>query len=122
MVHGDATRLQQVAWNLLSNAVKYTGPGGTVSLWTTRTDGELEIRVSDTGQGIAPGFCPTCSNHSARPAPARRALTPDWASDSPSSAISCTCMAEPFARKAGAWAWAPPSSFGCRPQQVNLRR
>jgi PAS domain S-box-containing protein len=57
-VHGDATRLQQVVWNLLSNAVKYTGPGGTVSLRTTRTDGELEIRVSDTGQGIAPGFLP----------------------------------------------------------------
>ena len=57
-VHGDPTRLQQVAWNLLSNAVKYTGPGGTVSLRTTRTDGELEIRVSDTGQGIAPGFLP----------------------------------------------------------------
>ena len=57
-VHGDPTRLQQVAWNLLSNAVKYTGPGGTVSLRTTRTDGELEIRVSDTGQGIAPAFLP----------------------------------------------------------------
>lgn len=57
-VHGDATRLQQVAWNLLSNAVKYTGPGGTVSLRTKRTDGELEIRVSDTGQGIPPGFLP----------------------------------------------------------------
>ena len=57
-VHGDATRLQQVVWNLLSNAVKYTGPGGTVSLRTTRTDRELEIRVSDTGQGIPPGFLP----------------------------------------------------------------
>jgi PAS domain S-box-containing protein len=57
-VHADATRLQQVAWNLLSNAVKYTGSGGTVSLRTTRTDGELEIRVSDTGQGIAPAFLP----------------------------------------------------------------
>jgi CheY-like chemotaxis protein len=57
-VHGDATRLQQVVWNLLSNAVKYTGPGGTVSLRTKRTDGALEIRVSDTGQGIPPGFLP----------------------------------------------------------------
>ncbi len=57
-VIGDATRLQQVVWNLLSNAVKYTGPGGTVSLRTKRSDGELEIRVSDTGQGIAPGFLP----------------------------------------------------------------
>ena len=57
-VIGDATRLQQVVWNLLSNAVKYTGPGGTVSLRTKRTDGELEIRVSDSGLGIAPGFLP----------------------------------------------------------------
>jgi PAS domain S-box-containing protein len=48
------------------------------------------------------GFCPTCSNHSVRPAPARRALTPDSAWDSPSSATSCTCMAAPFAQKARA--------------------
>jgi len=57
-VHGDATRLQQVAWNLLSNAVKYTPPGGTVSLWTKRSDGALELRVSDTGQGIPAAFLP----------------------------------------------------------------
>ncbi len=57
-VHGDVTRLQQVVWNLLSNAVKYTPPGGTVSLSTERTGGSLEIRVSDTGQGISPEFLP----------------------------------------------------------------
>ena len=57
-VHGDATRLQQVVWNLVSNAVKYTAPGGTVSLSTERTGGQLEIRVRDTGQGISPEFLP----------------------------------------------------------------
>jgi PAS domain S-box-containing protein len=58
LVHGDATRLQQVVWNLLSNAVKYTAAGGTVSLSTERTGSELEIRVRDTGQGISPEFLP----------------------------------------------------------------
>jgi len=56
LVHGDATRLQQVVWNLLSNALKFTGKGGRVEVRLERVDAQAEITVRDTGQGINPTF------------------------------------------------------------------
>ena len=53
-VNGDPDRLQQVVWNLLSNAVKFTPQGGSVWLTLGRRDGRAELRVSDTGRGVAP--------------------------------------------------------------------
>jgi signal transduction histidine kinase len=53
-LEADHTRLAQVVANLLNNAAKYTPPGGTVSLSVSTHDGVAEIRVSDTGVGIAP--------------------------------------------------------------------
>jgi PAS domain S-box-containing protein len=57
-VPGDAARLQQVAWNLISNAVKFTGKGGRVDVRLERVDSHVELKVSDTGQGIPPEFLP----------------------------------------------------------------
>jgi PAS domain S-box-containing protein len=57
-VFGDATRLQQAVWNLLSNAVKFTPRGGQVSVRLAQHGAELEISVSDTGQGIHAEFLP----------------------------------------------------------------
>ena len=57
-VLGDADRLQQVIWNLLSNAIKFTPRGGRVEVHLRRAGSSVEARVSDTGQGIAPGFLP----------------------------------------------------------------
>jgi two-component system CheB/CheR fusion protein len=54
LVVGDPTRLQQIIANLLSNAVKYTEEGGQVSVRLDRSEGAVRVRVSDTGQGIAP--------------------------------------------------------------------
>jgi len=51
-VHGDATRLSQVAANLLSNASKYTPPHGQISVTLKRTNDVAELRVRDTGIGI----------------------------------------------------------------------
>jgi signal transduction histidine kinase len=48
----DALRLRQVVDNLLSNAVKYTPAGGTVTLDVHRVDGEIELRVGDSGPGL----------------------------------------------------------------------
>jgi signal transduction histidine kinase/CheY-like chemotaxis protein len=52
-VRGDADRIQQILWNLLSNAVKFTPLGGRISVVLERGDSCAEIRVSDTGPGIA---------------------------------------------------------------------
>jgi len=53
-ITGDPDRLQQVIWNLLSNAIKYTSQGGKVMVGLQRAGCNLEITVSDTGQGIDP--------------------------------------------------------------------
>jgi PAS domain S-box-containing protein len=58
IVTGDAGRLQQVAWNLLSNAVKFTPSGGTIDVVAQRVDHTVELRVTDSGEGIAPEFLP----------------------------------------------------------------
>lgn len=57
-VLGDANRLQQIVWNLLSNAIKFTPAGGRVNVYVERRKSHVAIRVTDTGQGIAPEFLP----------------------------------------------------------------
>jgi signal transduction histidine kinase/ActR/RegA family two-component response regulator len=57
-IQGDSARLQQIATNLLSNAVKFTPDGGSVHVQLRASDGHVEIRVRDTGQGIAAEFLP----------------------------------------------------------------
>jgi PAS domain S-box-containing protein len=57
-VSGDPDRLQQVVWNLLSNAVKFTPQGGGVQVRLGRVGAQVEVAVSDTGQGIAAEFLP----------------------------------------------------------------
>jgi signal transduction histidine kinase len=63
---GDAGRLQQVFWNLLSNAIKFT-PGGRISVHVAQHDGEVTVRIADTGQGIPRTFSPTSSIGSSKP-------------------------------------------------------
>jgi CheY-like chemotaxis protein len=55
---GDFSRLQQVVWNLLGNAIKFTPSGGRVAVRLSRLDRNMEISVSDTGEGISPAFLP----------------------------------------------------------------
>jgi PAS domain S-box-containing protein len=57
-ISGDADRLQQVIWNLLSNSIKFTPKGGNVLARLEQTDSNLEITISDTGQGIAAELLP----------------------------------------------------------------
>ncbi len=56
LIMGDAKRLQQVVWNLLSNAVKFTPKGGRVDVQLQPIESHVQIRVSDTGGGIAAEF------------------------------------------------------------------
>src|SRR6266545_3861005 len=58
VVMADPERLRQVVGNLLQNAVKFTPPGGVVELELRRGHLDVEIVVSDTGQGIPPGALP----------------------------------------------------------------
>ena len=50
----DAIRLEQVVVNLVSNAAKYTPDGGTVTVTLGPAKDRVELRVVDSGIGIAP--------------------------------------------------------------------
>jgi signal transduction histidine kinase len=52
-VIGDPQRLLQVFLNLLSNALKFTPVGGRVLIEAAHSDGDLTVRVVDSGIGIA---------------------------------------------------------------------
>jgi len=53
-ISADSARLEQVLVNLCENALKYTPEGGTVRLAAARSNGHIEIAVSDNGCGISP--------------------------------------------------------------------
>jgi signal transduction histidine kinase len=57
-VTADPARLQQVLWNLLVNAIKFTPKGGRVQIHLQRVNSQVEIVVSDTGQGISSDMLP----------------------------------------------------------------
>ncbi len=53
IVMGDTNRLQQVFTNLLSNAIKFTSPGGAVRVELSTEVNEVNVTISDTGEGIS---------------------------------------------------------------------
>jgi signal transduction histidine kinase/CheY-like chemotaxis protein len=53
-LEGDLARLSQVFANLLNNAAKYTPAEGTISIDVHPRPGAVDVRVRDTGQGVAP--------------------------------------------------------------------
>jgi PAS domain S-box-containing protein len=55
---GDPERLQQIVWNLLSNGIKFTPAAGRVDIILRSIEGQIEISVSDTGEGFHPDFRP----------------------------------------------------------------
>ena len=57
-IEGDPKRLYQVLNNVLSNAVKFTSQGGSIALECETAGDWLDIRVRDSGTGIAPEFLP----------------------------------------------------------------
>jgi len=54
-IQGDERKIRQVVLNLLSNAIKFTPEGGSIGLTGVSKGEFVEVSVSDTGVGIAPG-------------------------------------------------------------------
>jgi heavy metal sensor kinase len=57
-ITGDSERLAQVVANLLTNAIQYNQPGGEVRVSLNAENGLAVLKISDTGQGIAPEDLP----------------------------------------------------------------
>ncbi len=61
-VRADPIRLRQVFLNLLTNAIKFSKPDSTIDVEVVRVDspigGVVQVRVRDSGKGIAEKFLP----------------------------------------------------------------
>src|SRR5438445_6779209 len=57
-VLADPVRLAQVVTNLLTNAVKFTQDAGSIRLTVVEEQGQVVMRVQDTGIGITPEMLP----------------------------------------------------------------
>ncbi|MGC9941640.1 MAG: ATP-binding protein [Verrucomicrobiota bacterium] len=55
---GDRHRLRQLLLNLTDNAIKYNHPGGTVKIGLRRVEKSAELKIENTGTGIAPELLP----------------------------------------------------------------
>jgi two-component system sensor histidine kinase AtoS len=53
VIDADRFALGRVYRNLITNAIQATPPGGRVTVTTVRNGDQVEIRVADTGSGIA---------------------------------------------------------------------
>ncbi|NEQ19675.1 MAG: ATP-binding protein [Microcoleus sp. SIO2G3] len=63
IIQGDPERLQQIVLNLLTNAVKFTPQGGRIEVRLDVVETQAQIKVSDTGCGIAADFLPYVFDH-----------------------------------------------------------
>lgn len=54
----DRLKIEQVVWHLLTNAVRYSSPSGEVRVHLGRDDGQVWLRVRDSGAGIDATFLP----------------------------------------------------------------
>lgn len=58
MADVDPARIRSVLGNLVSNALRHTPPGGAVRIDVRPSGGEIEMTVTDSGEGIAPELLP----------------------------------------------------------------
>lgn len=53
LIEADAVWLTQAVQNVIGNAVKYTDPGGRIDIVVDNEAADVEIKVRDTGIGLA---------------------------------------------------------------------
>ena len=53
-VEADLGLIERVLTNLLDNAIRHTPPGGRITVTLHALDGDVQVRVADTGPGIPP--------------------------------------------------------------------
>ncbi|WP_020587869.1 sensor histidine kinase [Desulfobacter curvatus] len=58
----DPTLMEQAVFNLVDNAIKYSGDGTCITINAEMKDGNIEIRIKDTGQGIDAAHLPKIFN------------------------------------------------------------
>jgi signal transduction histidine kinase len=58
VIQGDRHRLRQLLLNLTDNAIKYNEPKGRVNISLSQADGVSELKIENTGAGIAPELQP----------------------------------------------------------------
>ncbi len=54
----DPVRVREVLTNVIANALRYTPRGGSVTVGVRPRDALVEVRVRDTGSGVAPDVLP----------------------------------------------------------------
>jgi signal transduction histidine kinase len=52
LVYADISMMERVLQNLIDNAFKFTPEGGTVTIGLVRQKDDIQVSISDTGQGI----------------------------------------------------------------------
>jgi two-component system, OmpR family, heavy metal sensor histidine kinase CusS len=75
-LHVDPDKLREILNNLLHNAVEYNRPQGAIDLNVGRVNGHVQLKVSDTGIGIAPEQRQQIFERFFRADPSRHADTP----------------------------------------------
>lgn len=75
IVHGDPTRLRQVAWQLIANAIKFSAREASVEVAVDAFGQDARLIVRDNGPGIDPHFLPRVFERftQADPSPTRKA-------------------------------------------------
>ena len=58
VIKGDRHRLRQLLLNLTDNAIKYNEPKGRVNISLSQTGGVAELKIENTGIGVAPELQP----------------------------------------------------------------
>lgn len=58
LIYADPDFVHQVVYNVVDNAIKFTPAGGTISFAAERRGNMVEVRIENTGAGIAPEALP----------------------------------------------------------------